>query len=98
MFRICLTTIFLFGLIAGAAAQPAPSPARPAKGATPKATSGSKQPAAADAGPCGIGLISVVGNRFAVQQVGFTMFGNEYAPGGIVSVDPTGTNGRTSRS
>lgn len=33
-----------------------------------------------DTGPCAIGLISVIGNRFGVQQVGFTMFGNEYTP------------------
>jgi hypothetical protein len=87
MFRICLTTIFLFGLIAGAAAQSAPSPARPAKSVTPKTAPSSKLPAAADAGPCAIGLISVVGSRFSVQQVGFTMFGNEYAP---VAIDGWG--------
>lgn len=79
MFRICLIPIFLFGLVVSAAAQSAPPPARPAKGTVPKVGPNTKQAGPADVGACGIGLISVVGNRFGVQQVGFTMFGNEYA-------------------
>ncbi|WP_439365149.1 hypothetical protein ACNJYD_01635 [Bradyrhizobium sp. DASA03005] len=91
MFRICLTALSLFGLVSVAAAQPAPPSVapttRPAKGATPKGTPNPKQAGAADAGPCEIGLLAAAANRFGVQQVGFTMFGNEYTP---VPVDSWG--------
>lgn len=91
MLRIYLITIFLFGLVSGAAAQSAASSGkpttRPTKGAPPKAAPNSKQAGPVDAGACDIGLISATANRFGVQQVGFTMFGNEYTP---VAVDGWG--------
>jgi hypothetical protein len=50
-----------------------------AKKPTPKARTRAKPPASADAGPCQIGVIPVNTNRFAVQKVGLTILGNEYA-------------------
>src|ERR1700716_2187497 len=50
-----------------------------AKKPTPKARTRAKPPASADAGPCQIGVIPVNANRFAVQKVGLTILGNEYA-------------------
>jgi hypothetical protein len=50
-----------------------------AKKPTPKASTSAKPPASADAGPCQIGVIPVNANRFAVQKVGLTILGNEYA-------------------
>ena len=79
---------FLSLLVTAASAQ-APSPpssATPAPGkavARKKSAPGAKpagQPsAAAESGPCQIGVIPLTGNEFGVQQVGFTAFGNEYA-------------------
>jgi hypothetical protein len=64
--------------------QPAPAasaPAKPAaKKAAPKAKPAAKQPAAVGTGPCQIGVITIVGNVFGVQKIGFTVFGNEYTP------------------
>lgn len=58
--------------------QPAPAAAKPAvKKSTPKGKAAAKQPAPAESGPCQIGVISAVGDRFAVQKVGLTVFGNE---------------------
>lgn len=59
-------------------AQPMPAVAKPAvKKSTPKGKAAAKQPAPAESGPCQIGVISAVGDKFAVQKVGLTVFGNE---------------------
>jgi len=57
-------------------AQPAPAVAKPAvKKSAQKGKAAAKQPA--ESGPCQIGVISAVGDKFAVQKVGLTVFGNE---------------------
>jgi hypothetical protein len=59
------------------AASSAPSPATSvAKKPAPKTKAAAKP--AADSGPCQIGVITAVGDVFAVQKVGLTVFGNEY--------------------
>src|ERR1700730_11231051 len=64
----------------GAATTQTVTPAKPAaKKQTPKAKTSAKPPASADAGPCQIGVIPVNSNQFAVQKVGLTILGNEYA-------------------
>ena len=59
-------------------APPATTPAKPvAKKAAPKAKAAAKQPVATEAGPCRLGVISAVGDRFAVQKFGLTIFETE---------------------
>jgi hypothetical protein len=56
----------------------ATTPAKPvAKKAAPKAKAAAKQPVATEAGPCRLGVISAVGDRFAVQKFGLTIFETE---------------------
>ncbi|MCK1517943.1 hypothetical protein IVB22_36770 [Bradyrhizobium sp. 190] len=55
----------------------APSAAPAAKKAAPKTKTGAKRSAPAESGPCQIGIISAIGDKFAVQKVGLTVFGNE---------------------
>jgi hypothetical protein len=57
----------------------APAPGNPvAKKPAPKAKAAAKPAAVADAGPCKYGVIIAVGDVFAVQKIGLTVFGNEY--------------------
>ena len=61
---------------------PAPAAKKPAvKKVARKPASKSKAAAGpadpAESGPCQIGVISAIGEKFAVQKVGITMFGNE---------------------
>jgi hypothetical protein len=58
------------------AGTPAPKPA--AKKPAPKAKTSAKPAGPIESGPCQIGVIPVVGDQFAVQKVGITIFGNEY--------------------
>jgi len=59
-------------------APPATASAKPvAKKAAPKAKAAPKQPVASEAGPCRIGVISAVDDRFAVQKFGLTVFETE---------------------
>ena len=52
-------------------------PAKPAaKKAAPKAKAAAKQPVA-ETGPCRLGVISALGDRFSVQKFGLTIFENE---------------------
>lgn len=60
---------------ASAPANPAAKPA--AKKAAPKAKSMAKQPVAVETGPCRLGVISALGDRFAVQKFGLTVFETE---------------------
>ncbi|MDX3969541.1 MAG: hypothetical protein QHD01_23515 [Bradyrhizobium sp.] len=85
MLRIAVSLIVLSSSWISAAAQTPPTPAAPsartaapAKKAAPKAKPAAQQPVAAERGPCQIGVISAIGDRFSVQHVGLTMFGNEY--------------------
>lgn len=62
----------------GPVTQPAPAVAKPAvKKSAPKGKAAARQPAPAESGPCQIGVISAIGDTFAVQKVGLTVFGNE---------------------
>jgi hypothetical protein len=57
----------------------APSPgASVVKKPAPKAKAAAKPAMAADSGPCKYGVIIAVGDVFAVQKIGLTVFGNEY--------------------
>lgn len=53
-------------------------PAKPvARKAEQKAKAAAKQPVAAETGPCRLGVISAIGDRFAVQKFGLTIFETE---------------------
>ncbi|WP_245285955.1 hypothetical protein [Bradyrhizobium sp. WSM1253] len=55
-----------------------PAPAKPAaKKAAPKAKPVAKQPVAVESGPCRLGVISVIGERYSVQKFGLTIFESE---------------------
>jgi hypothetical protein len=86
----CLTIAFVLSCLAVAAwaqAQSAPGTAAtqtaapPTKSAVkkpaPKAKTAAKPPVPAESGPCGIGVIPVVGDLFMVQRVGLMVFGND---------------------
>lgn len=87
MVRIAVSIIALLSLLTPAVAQTPPavtrSPAQPApakpvaKKAAPKAKPIAKQPAAAESGPCRLGVISVIGEHYSVQKFGLTIFENE---------------------
>jgi hypothetical protein len=88
MLRIAVSLIALLSLFAAATAQTPPAttappaqsvmPAKPsAKKAAPKAKSVAKQPVAMESGPCRLGVISVIGDRYSVQKFGLTIFENE---------------------
>src|SRR5277367_2813483 len=49
-----------------------------AKKPAPKAKAAAKPAAAAESGSCQIGVVTAVGDVFAVQKIGLTVFGNEY--------------------
>jgi hypothetical protein len=97
MFRVFAAATILSCFILAASAQTPPAPAPMAQSATPakpaakksaKAKSGGKlQAAPAESGPCQIGVISTIGDKFTVQKVGVTVFGNEFAE---VPVEPWG--------
>jgi hypothetical protein len=62
----------------------AQSPATPsatikpaAKKQAPKTNAGARAPASAETGPCQIGVISAIGDRFTVLHIGLTVLGNE---------------------
>ncbi|MBR1088962.1 hypothetical protein JQ621_15960 [Bradyrhizobium manausense] len=83
MVRIAVYFIALLALVTSAAAQTSPSPpSAPAKSAAkkqaPKTTANVRAPVSAETGPCQIGVISAIGDRFSVQHVGLTVLGNEY--------------------
>lgn len=89
MLRIAVSLIVFSSIWTSAVAQTPPTPAAPSartaapakpavKKAAPKAKPTAQQPVAAKSGPCQIGVISAIGDRFSVQHVGLTMFGNEY--------------------
>ena len=66
----------------------ASAPAKPVtKKTAPKAKPAAKRPVAAETGPCRLGVISALGDRFAVQKFGLTVFETEESE---VSVDGWG--------
>jgi hypothetical protein len=68
-----------FFVVAGRAQSPPTAiPAKPApKKSAPKAKPTAKQAAATENGPCKLGVISAIGERFSVHKFGITVFGNE---------------------
>jgi hypothetical protein len=87
MTRVILAC-FLSLLVTAASAQaPSPPSASPAKAvakkkAVPKAKPAGQPAVAAESGPCSLGVISAIGDRFSVQKIGLTIFANEqdFAP------------------
>src|SRR4051794_2698794 len=87
MFRFAASVLVLLSFLAPATAQTpsattaspaAAAPAKPAaKKAAPKAKPVAKQPVAIESGPCRLGVISVIGERYSVQKFGLTIFENE---------------------
>ena len=66
----------------------ASTPAKPVtKKTAPKAKPAAKRPVATETGPCKLGVISALGDRFAVQKFGLTVFETEESE---VSVDGWG--------
>jgi hypothetical protein len=62
------------------ATQGAPGTKPAVKKSAPKTKTGAKAPAAAaESGPCQMGVIAAVGTHFTVQTIGLTVFGNEEA-------------------
>jgi hypothetical protein len=75
---LCLTAAGWTQSPATSNAPAAATPAKPVtKKAAPKAKAAAKQPAAAETGPCRLGVISAIGDRFAVQKFGLTIFETE---------------------
>ena len=70
-----------------AAPAASPTPAKPvAKKSAPKAKAPAARPAvAAESGPCQIGVIPAVGDKFFVKHIGLTVFGNELTEAPIES-------------
>jgi hypothetical protein len=68
---------------------PTPAPAAPnnpaAKKPAPKAKAAAKPVAAAESGPCQIGVISAIGDKFVLEHIGLTVFGNEFTDAPIDS-------------
>jgi hypothetical protein len=62
--------------------QPAPAPAASTAKSVPKKPAAKQKSAttsaAAEASPCRIGVISTIGQKFGVQKMGITVFGNGY--------------------
>ncbi|MGY4432348.1 hypothetical protein ACVWWO_004825 [Bradyrhizobium sp. F1.13.1] len=84
MFRSAASLLVLLSFLAPAVAQTpsattaSPAPAkRAAKKAAPKAKPVAKQPVAVESGPCRLGVISVIGERYSVQKFGLTIFESE---------------------
>jgi hypothetical protein len=64
--------------VPGATPQAGAPPARPAaKKTSPKAKAAVRPPAVKEHGPCKLGVISAVGDRFSVQKFGVTVFETE---------------------
>ena len=71
---------------APSAAPTAASPGTPAtKKAAPKAKAVARPTAAADSGPCQIGVIPAIGDKFLLEHIGLTVFGNEFTDAPIES-------------
>jgi hypothetical protein len=74
----CLTAAGWAQSPASSSTPAAATPTKPVtKKATPKAKAAAKQPVAAETGPCKLGVISALGDRFAVQKFGLTIFETE---------------------
>jgi hypothetical protein len=75
---LCLTAAGWAQSPATSSTPAAATPAKPVtKKAAPKAKATAKQPVAAETGPCRLGVISALGDRFSVQKFGLTIFETE---------------------
>jgi hypothetical protein len=91
---LAVATILLACLVVPASSQSpstadtpaAPVPAKPvAKKPAPKAKAAAKPIAAADSGPCQIGVIPALGDKFLLEHIGLTVFGNEFTDAPVES-------------
>jgi hypothetical protein len=74
----CVTTTGWAQTSSTVAAPPAPPITKPvAKNAATKAKTAAKPPITAESGPCRLGVISAIGDRFSVQKFGVTVFEEE---------------------
>ncbi len=87
MTRVVLACFFSLLVTAASAQAPSPSVPPPAKAVAKKKPAAKPKPAGtpsvvAESGPCRIGVISAIGDRFSVQKFGLTIFANEkeFAP------------------
>jgi len=93
MLRILAVVPITFALLAPSYAQaPTAPPVNPAakpvaKKAAPKAKPKVAKPAATETGPCSLGVVSAIGNRFEVDKFGVTVFETEVNE---VSIDAWG--------
>ena len=80
-FALALAQPALAQTVPTAAPNPSPTKPSPAKPSSPKPAAKKPEPpkpdAAAERGPCGIGVIPHIGENFALKSIGLTMFGNE---------------------
>lgn len=69
-----------------ATAPSAPAPGNPVpKKPAPKPKAATKPAAAADSGPCQIGVIPAIGDKFVLEHIGLTVFGNEFTDAPVES-------------
>lgn len=87
-----VVAIVLASFVAPAWSQsPSATPASPgnpvAKKPAPKAKGKTAKPAAVatESGPCQIGVIPAIGDKFVLEHIGLTVFGNEFADAPIAS-------------
>lgn len=89
MFRTFVVAFAVSCFVASTSAQAQPAPAaaptgtpatKPApKKPAAKAKASAKPAAAAESGPCQIGVIPAIGDQFVVQKIGLMVFGNDHA-------------------
>jgi hypothetical protein len=78
----CLLSLLVTAASAQAPAPPVPATPAPAKAVAKKKSAAKAKPVgqpavAAESGPCSLGVISAIGDRFSVQKFGITIFANE---------------------
>lgn len=75
----CFTTTQCAQAQSAPTAQAGTPPIKPAaKNPAPKVAKAAKKPSApAESGPCQLGVIAAIGDKFTVQKVGLTVFGND---------------------
>ena len=91
--RFAIAAVLLVSLVSPAWSQapsviatPSPPSAPVTKKPAPKAKAAAKPAAAsAESGPCQIGVISAIGDKFVLEHIGLTVFGNEFTDAPIES-------------
>ena len=86
MVRSVAVVVALSLLVSAAAAQTPPAPeaqtptrATVAKKPAPQSKAGAKPAGPVETGPCQLGVVAAIDDKFAVQKIGITVFGNELA-------------------